>query len=99
MGAMSINLDDDYIATLIEHVELLVAKAKGFVCEMLTSSHGTTTYCAWKTSVMMENFEKIRYFTSTNAMKKGINEWPWPCLSITLYNELRMVRVGHDAII
>ena len=43
MDVMSENCNEDSIVAFKEHVELLVAKAKGFIYELLTCSYVSTT--------------------------------------------------------
>ena len=74
MDFMSKNRNDDSIATFKEHVEILVAKEKSFVHELLADSYGNDAGCTWQTSVMRDNFERVGSFLPIDAINKGINQ-------------------------
>ena len=87
------------MVSLKECMELLVAKAKVFACEIFTDSRGNVTGFRCQTSIMRDNFERFGSFLSMHAIKRGINQWLWPHLSITLHNDMNKECVGCEAIV
>ena len=47
---------------------------------------------------MRFNFEGFQSFISIDAMNREINMMEWPCILVTMYNELEKVCLGCEAI-
>ena len=48
---------------------------------------------------MRANFERFGGYISLDTMKRAINKWLWPYMSIVMYNELRKLCLGCEAIV
>ena len=60
--------------------------------------HGNTNGVVWQTATMRDNFEQFGGFISLDTMKRAINKWLWPYMSVTMYNKMRMLCLGCEAI-
>ena len=47
---------------------------------------------------MRDNFEQFGGFISLDTTKRAINKWLWLYMSVTMYNEMRMLCLGCEAI-
>ena len=48
---------------------------------------------------MRDNFERFGGYLSMDVMLRPINEMEWPCMSITMYNELNSICIACERII
>ena len=65
-----------------------------FEYELLIDYSATCTGCLWQTAIMRDNVDRFGGFFSLNAMWQGLNKFLWPCVYITMYNEIEQVCVG-----
>ena len=47
---------------------------------------------------MRDNFERFGGYISLDTMKRAINKWLWPYMSVVMYNEMRTVCIGCEGI-
>ena len=90
--------DAETIVTFIQYLDLIQANAKGFVYDRAAYDDGNIHGVVWQTATMRANFEHFGSYISLDTMKRAINKWLWPYMSIAMYNETRNVCICCEAI-
>ena len=87
------------LVSFTEYMEIMTLRDKDFAYQILADSEGEVTGCIWMTSTMRKNFELFGGFCCVDAMKRDLNTLLWPCVAVTMYNELDSVCVGCEGIV
>jgi hypothetical protein len=86
-----INSDSSSIVTFLQYMSLLQSQTTEFVYEFATDSYGKVDGLVWQTATMRSNFERYGGYISFDTMKREINKWLWPYMSIVMYNEHKIM--------
>ncbi len=79
-------------------MNLLQSQTTGFVYEFATDCNGKVNGLVWQTATLRSNFERYGGYISLNTMKRDINKWLWPYMSIVMHNEHKIMCVGCEGI-
>ena len=91
--------ESNSIVTFLDYLKLLSQNAKGFVYKLAHDEKGDINGVVWQTATMRDNFERFGGYISLDTMKRAINKWLWPYMSVVMYNEMRMVCLGCEGIV
>jgi hypothetical protein len=92
------NGDSSLIVTFSQYMNLLQSQTTGFMYEFTTDSYGKVNGLVWQTATMHSNFERYRGYISLDTLKREINKWLWPCMSIVMYDEHKIMCLGCEGI-
>ena len=87
MGSLRDNMDNqDSICMFYQYMKLISANTKCFVYEFVLDDKGKVNGVVLKTKTTRSNFEIFGSYISLNTMKRAINKFLWPYISVSLYN-------------
>jgi len=91
--------DSDAIINIQQYVELIASKDEGFLYAFALYSDGKANGLIWQTATMRRNFELFGGYFALDTMKRSINKWLLPYMSVSMYTEHRKMCLGAKAII
>ena len=88
----------DSMLSFKENLSLLSTATKGFSCKLSCDVNGKCTGVAWLAVSVRDYFERLGSYLCLDTCKRKINALLWPCLDMSLNNELGKVCLGCEAI-
>ena len=81
----------DHLLSLCIYLDLIKENAKGFEYELAVDDEGGLNGAVCQTATMCDNFERFGGYIASDSIYRTINIWNWPCMAISMYNELNML--------